>query len=68
MRVLLRVPGRWPQIMWIEQLPPGLVRDPRRRCVEALRRAMFGPGSSAASLKAHLAKLQVCSLHGELSV
>ena len=46
-----------PQVMWVEQLPPGLARDPRRRCVEAFRRLLFSPGSNPASLKLHLAKL-----------
>lgn len=45
------------QVMWVEQLPPGLARDPRRRCVEAFRRFLFAPGSGPPSLKMHLAKL-----------
>ena len=45
------------QVMWVEQLPPGLARDPRRRCVEAFRRFLFTPGSGPPSLKMHLAKL-----------
>jgi len=34
------------QVMWVEQLPPGLARDHRRRCVDAFRRALFGTGSN----------------------
>ena len=45
------------KVMWVEQLPPGLARDPRRRCVEAFRRLLFAPGTTPASLKSHLVKL-----------
>lgn len=45
------------KIMWVEQLPPGLARDPRRRCVEAFRRLLFAPGTGPVSLKSHLVKL-----------
>jgi NIMA (never in mitosis gene a)-related kinase len=50
--------------MWVEQLPPGLARDTRRRCVEAFRRLLFAPGTGPASLKSHLAKLM--SAEGDL--
>ncbi|MEW5320039.1 MAG: hypothetical protein WDW38_011144 [Sanguina aurantia] len=43
--------------MWIEQQPPGLSRDHRRRCVETFKRSVFGPGSHAASLKVQVARL-----------
>ncbi|KAL6759499.1 hypothetical protein V8C86DRAFT_2573506 [Haematococcus lacustris] len=46
--------------MWVEQLPPGLARDQRRRCMEVFRRQLFGPGSSPATLKSHLARLLSC--------
>ena len=39
------------QCMWVEQLPPGLARDHRRRCVEVFRRNLFSTGSNAGSLK-----------------
>ncbi|KAG1662637.1 hypothetical protein FOA52_009622 [Chlamydomonas sp. UWO 241] len=48
------------KVMWVEQLPPGLARDPRRRCLEAFRRLLFAPGSGPPSLKLHLAKLVAC--------
>eukprot|EP00983_Pelagomonas_calceolata_P019759 624208-Pelagomonas_calceolata.AAC.1 len=40
--------------MWVEQLPPGLARDHRRRCVDAFRRALFGTGSTPQALNADL--------------
>ncbi|GLC33389.1 Serine/threonine-protein kinase Nek10 [Pleodorina starrii] len=48
------------KVMWVEQLPPGLARDHRRRAVESFRRHLFAQGSHAGSIKASLAKL----LHG----
>ncbi len=32
------------QVMWVEQLPPGLARDHRRRAVESFRRHLFAQG------------------------
>ncbi|GAX79138.1 hypothetical protein CEUSTIGMA_g6578.t1 [Chlamydomonas eustigma] len=52
------------KVMWVEQLPPGLARDNRRRCVEAFRRLLFASGTGPASLKSHLAKLM--SAEGDL--
>eukprot|EP00195_Chlamydomonas_chlamydogama_P014873 CAMPEP_0202909088 /NCGR_PEP_ID=MMETSP1392-20130828/48237_1 /ASSEMBLY_ACC=CAM_ASM_000868 /TAXON_ID=225041 /ORGANISM="Chlamydomonas chlamydogama, Strain SAG 11-48b" /LENGTH=1008 /DNA_ID=CAMNT_0049598709 /DNA_START=59 /DNA_END=3081 /DNA_ORIENTATION=- len=45
------------KVLWVEQLPPGLQRDHRRRCVELFRRHLFGAGSSASTVKAQLVKL-----------
>ncbi|KAK9804225.1 hypothetical protein WJX72_002077 [[Myrmecia] bisecta] len=49
------------KVMWVEQLPPGLARDPRRRCVERFRRFLFQPATHAGAIKSHLAKLMNAS-------
>ncbi|GIL90749.1 hypothetical protein Vretifemale_18423, partial [Volvox reticuliferus] len=45
------------KVMWVEQLPPGLARDHRRRAVESFRRHLFAQGSNAGTVKASLARL-----------
>ena len=46
------------KLIWIEQLPPGSLRDSRRREVVAFKRYLFSSKQNAGSIKSMLVRLQ----------
>eukprot|EP00899_Mesostigma_viride_P006794 jgi/Mesvir1/16115/Mv08400-RA.2 len=45
------------KVMFIDQLPPGLERDPKQRTVERFKRYLFSPKMNAGSIKGELVKV-----------
>lgn len=45
------------KIIYITQMPPALVHNPRRTIIEKFKRALFSPSTNSANLKAELKKL-----------
>lgn len=45
------------KVIYITQMPPTLIHNPRRTIIEKFKRALFSPSTNSANLKAELKKL-----------